>query len=62
MATIRQVATASIARSFHFATFTPLTRSHKDSDNSPINDGMRIAGVIRFENTGAQSAEKEATK
>jgi transcriptional regulator with XRE-family HTH domain len=35
---------AALLASSHCATFTPFTSSHRASDDSPMNDGTRIAG------------------
>lgn len=40
-------AAAIIARVFHFDSFTPLTRSQRQSESSPTNAGSRTAGNRR---------------
>jgi hypothetical protein len=47
---------AALARSFHRWTLTPFTSSHRQSDDSPIKAGRRVAGVIILANAGASSA------
>ena len=42
----------------HLSAFTPFTRSHRASDNSAINDGMRIAGNSRLESGSDSSSAK----
>src|ERR1700746_3606706 len=34
------------ALSFHFATFTPFTMSHRQSDNSPIRASPRMRKIV----------------
>ena len=51
-----QIPRAIVTRSFHFAIFTPFTRSHRQNDDSPINGGTRMAGIIKSANVGAKSA------
>src|SRR5450631_332448 len=52
----------TIIRSFHVPMSTPLISSHKQNDDSPINGGRRIAGIIRSANVGAKSAAKQAIR
>ena len=52
----------AMTRSSHFATFTPLMRSHRQNDDSPISGGSRIAGVMRSARVGAKSAAKHAVR
>ena len=57
-----QIPCSMLTRSFHFAIFTPFTRSHRQNDDSPINGGTRIAGIIRSANVGAKSAAEQAAR
>src|ERR1039457_2410311 len=52
----------TVIRSFHLRMSTPLISSHKQNDDSPINGGRRIAGIIRSANVGAKSAAKQAIR
>ena len=42
-------------RSSHFAVFTPLTRSHRALDSSPMKAGNRMAGNILLARAGASN-------
>src|SRR5580700_7007107 len=57
-----QIPCAMVSRSFHFGIFTPFTRSHRQNDDSPINGGTRMAGIIKSANVGAKSAAKQAIR
>ena len=50
------------ACSLHFLTFTPLVRSHRQNDDSPMNDGARIAGDMMSNNAVENNAAKQAVR
>src|SRR2546421_5399378 len=57
-ACVVRIQVAVLAHFFHRSTFTPATRSHRQSDPSPNNAGSWIQGTRLDANSGANMAAK----
>lgn len=51
-----------LSRARHFSTLTPFTNNHRQKDDSPINTGIKIPGMIALANAGAKKDEKQTTR